>query len=231
MIDPSDNHSARYRMVQALWQGRDPCAGFPIDLYQTDTQGWNSDHPYLREAIAEIKPTCIVEIGVWKGGSTITMAKKLKELALDGFVIAVDTWLGSSEHWIDRELSMHLCINNGYPNLFYKFMSNIIAKEVRDYVIPVPMDSVNASKLLGFHQVIPDIIHLDAGHDYRSVFSDLEAWWAMLRPGGIMIGDDYAPEGGWIEVRAAFDDFFGKLGITFANTAGKCLVRKPMASL
>jgi predicted O-methyltransferase YrrM len=37
----------------------------------------------------------IVEIGVWKGSSVITLASKMKELNLDGVVIAVDTWLGA----------------------------------------------------------------------------------------------------------------------------------------
>lgn len=228
MNPPQDQNSSRRRVAFALWQGGDPFQNFPADLYQVDTQGWNSDHPYLGEAIAEIRPACIVEIGVWKGGSTITMAKKLRDIGQDGVVIAVDTWLGSSEHWMDKELSKHLCINDGYPNLFYKFMANIVDVKLQNYVVPLPLDSMNAAKLLSLHGIIPEIIHIDAGHDYRSVFSDLESWWPMLRPGGILIGDDYIPEGGWVEVRAAFDEFFGRLALPIVNSAGKCLIRKPL---
>ncbi len=218
----------RHRLINTLWHGQDPFRGFPVDLYQIDTQGWNSDHPYLWEAIEDIKPACIVEIGVWKGASTITMAKKLKEIRQDGAVIAVDTWLGSSEHWLEKKLFNHLCLNNGYPSLFHKFAGNIFESDVQDFVIPLPMDSLNAARLLNLRKIQPDLIHIDGGHDYRSVISDLEAWWPLLRPGGILIGDDYTMEGGWVEVRQAFDEFFGRIAISFINMSGKCMIRKPV---
>lgn len=36
-----------------------------------------------------------------------------------------------------------------------------------------------------------DWIYIDAGHDYKNCYSDLEAWWPKLRPGGLFSGDDY----------------------------------------
>ncbi|MBV8523326.1 MAG: class I SAM-dependent methyltransferase, partial [Acetobacteraceae bacterium] len=59
-----------------------------------------------------------------------------------------------------------------------------------------------------------DLVHLDGGHDYRSVMADLQAWWPLVRPGGILIGDDYNTNGVWPEVRQAFDEFFGQLRLT-----------------
>jgi len=86
-MEQEARNPTRRRMVQALWQGRDPFVGFPATLYQVDPQGWNSGHRYLGEAIAELKPALVVEIGVWKGGSTMTLASGLKGLGPDGVVI------------------------------------------------------------------------------------------------------------------------------------------------
>ena len=47
-----------------------------------DLQGWNSQHIYLSDAITALRPAVIVEIGVWKGGSTVFMANELKKHAL-----------------------------------------------------------------------------------------------------------------------------------------------------
>jgi tetratricopeptide (TPR) repeat protein len=226
MSNPTDQNPARDRMLQALWKGRDPFIGFPAGLYKVDVQGWNSDHPYLHQAVSEIKPSYAVEIGVWKGASTMEMARKMKELQINGVVIAVDTWLGSWEHWLNNDYFDELCINNSYPNIFYKFMTNVLGHDLQKYVLPLPIDSLNAAKIIEINKFELDIIHLDAGHDYVSVSRDLSVWWPLLRVGGILIGDDYNLDGTWPEVRAAFDDFFGKLGIFFENLPGKCLIRK-----
>ena len=221
------SYEIRSAIIEKIWHGRDPFLGFPKNHYFIDVQGWNSDHPYLIEAIEGMKPRIIVEIGVWKGGSTMTMAKKIKELNLDCVVISVDTWLGSSEHWLNQEWFNDISIVNGYPNLFYKFMANIINLELQNYVLPLPIDSINAAKIFKNNNIEIDVLHLDAGHDYNSVFGDLGAWWPLLRAGGVLIGDDYAPDGGWPEVRQAFDDFFGARGlIPFEHGGNKCRIQK-----
>jgi hypothetical protein len=63
----------RQVIIDRLWRGNDPCRGFPPHLFEYDLQGWNSQHPYLRECIQSLRPQVIVEVGVWKGGSTVFM--------------------------------------------------------------------------------------------------------------------------------------------------------------
>jgi hypothetical protein len=168
----------------------------------------------------------IVEIGVWKGGSTIFMANELKKHDLSSVVIAVDTWLGSSEHWVGS-FSSHLSVINGYPRLYYKFMSNVVRSNAANFVLPLPIDSLNGARILDYLGIRPDMIHLDGAHDYDSVLSDLRAWWPLLARGGILIGDDYFSDGTWATVRKAFDDFFGALNLLpVENFSGKCRVRK-----
>ena len=214
-------------LVDRIWQGNDPFRGFSNNLFEHDTQGWGSQHHYLSDTIARLRPSVIVEIGVWKGGSTIFMAEAAKALALDTVVIAVDTWLGSSEHWLTDGHFRQMSFLNGYPGLYHKFLSNVIRAGVSNRVLPIPLASIGASEVLKALNVAAGIIHIDAAHDYDSVMADLRAWWPVLEPGGVLIGDDYAPTGGWASVREAFDDFFRALGLPIESAGGKCRVQMP----
>ena len=110
---------ARLSVIDKLWYGRDPFLNFPGSAYTVDKRGWNSAHRYLSEAIEDIKPKLVIEVGVWKGGSSMTMARKMRDLHLDSVVISVDTWLGSSEHWLHiRSLSSISVSSLAIPNYF-----------------------------------------------------------------------------------------------------------------
>ena len=224
--------STRERILGELFFGRDPFQDFPPHRFATDLQGWHSDHPYLARAIREARPTIVVEVGVWKGASVVTMAKEIKQLDLDAVVIAIDTWLGSSEHYLWEKFIPDLDFEFGYPRLYHKFAANICNEGLQNQVVPLPLDSINALQLLKTKGIRPDVLHIDAGHDYHSVMADLKAWWPQLNPKGVLIGDDYFKKplvgnGKWPEVRQAFDEFFannrpGK----FECGDGKCYVGK-----
>ena len=92
--------STRQNILDRLFFGRDPLKDFPAGRFPTDLQGWHSRHEYLTRAIAQTRPAIVVEVGVWKGASVVTMAKEIQRLKLDAVVIAIDTWLGSSEHYL-----------------------------------------------------------------------------------------------------------------------------------
>jgi len=222
--------TTRRYILDTLFFGRDPLKDFPKDR-PTDLQGWHSRHPYLTRAIAEVKPRIVVEVGVWKGGSVVTMAQEIRRLGLDAVVIAIDTWLGSSEHYLWEKFIPDLDFDFGYPRLYRKFAANIVNEGLQDQVVPLPLDSINGFQLLKARDIRPDVLHIDAGHDYLSVMADLKAWWPQLNAGGVLIGDDYFKpflgKGKWPEVRQAFDEF---LGVTphalFEHGDGKCYVKK-----
>ncbi len=216
----------REMVMKRLWQGADPFEDPQHNLYDRDLQGWNSQHRLLSETITEIRPPIIVEIGVWKGASTVFMAEEVKKIKSDSAIISVDTFLGSSEHWLGS-LTPDFRSRNGYPFLYQKFLSNITNSDVENYVVPLPMDSLNAVQIITSLDLFPHMIHLDGGHDYQSVMSDLQAWWPALAPGGVLVGDDYYENGTWPMVKRAFDEFFGERGAPIEHDAGKCRIRKP----
>lgn len=210
----------RDAIAYALW-GHEP---FPEKVdRETDFQGWNSDHPYLINAVRSMRPRLVIELGVWKGCSTITIADEMRKQGIDGVVIAVDTWLGWHEEW--PLLDLHII--DGYPTLYRTFQANVIAKGLTEYVVPLPIDSVNATQVLlskGINQAC--IVHIDGAHDYASVKRDIEMWWPLVAEGGVMIGDDYShsPDAPWPNVARAFDEFFGRDSVL--NYDWKCVVRK-----
>ncbi len=225
--------STRQRILDQLFFGRDPLKDFPASRFPTDLQGWHSQHPYLTRAIDEARPTIVVEVGVWKGASVVTMAREIQRLQLDAVVIAIDTWLGSSEHYLWEKFIPDLDFEFGYPRLYHKFAANICNEGLSDQVVPLPLDSINGFQLLKARGIRPDVLHIDAGHDYQSVMADLKAWWPQMNAGGVLIGDDYfkkplVGQGKWPEVRQAFDEFFAATPHTrFESGDGKCYVGKP----
>ena len=93
-----------------------------------------------------MRPAIVVEVGVWKGASVVTMAKEMQRLKLDAVVIAIDTWLGSSEHYLWEKFIPDLDFEFGYPRLYHKFAANICKEGVAGYC---------GAAAAGFHQRLP----------------------------------------------------------------------------
>lgn len=221
-------HSMYQRIKDHLLFGNDPYEGFNPHRYRPDQQGWNSNHTYLAKCVYEKSPSIVVEVGTWKGMSTIALASAIKENGLDAIVISVDTWLGSWEHYEEPTYYPSLLIENGYPKLYHTFLTNISEYNLQNYVLPLPLDSNNAAILMKNKQINADIIHIDAGHDYGAVTNDLNLWWENLAEHGIMIVDDYDANGeSWPSVRRAVDDFLKKSAHSnFEHENNKCKFTK-----
>ena len=180
-----------------------------IDLafkYPPDLQEWDSEHPVFAEAIAAVRPRLIVEVGTWKGASAIHMAGLCRKLELQTEIVCIDTWLGNWQHWSRSEGGVgsrdDLKIVNGFPRLFYQFMSNVIATGCENEITPLPLTGVAGAKLFEHFKIFPDIIYIDGDHEYESVLFDLRLWLKRLGPSGILIGDDY----NWPGVKKAVEE-------------------------
>lgn len=220
--------TTRQDLVTRLWGGRDPFDGYAATA-PADVQGWNFDHRYLAEAIDRYRPALVVEVGVWKGASVLTMAGRMRQIGCPGLVLAVDTWLGSSEHWTNPDYTGLIPRFFGYPLLYFHFMNNIVHARLRDHVLPLPQDSANAAEIVAALGLSPMVIHLDAAHDEASVTADLTRWWPLLARGGMMIADDYDATGQvWPSVGRAVDTFLKRTRHeAFEASPYKCRFIKP----
>ena len=61
-------------------------------------------------------------------------------------------------------------------------------EELTHKIIPLHMSSADAACTLN---IKPDLIYLDATHDFDNVFLDLCLWFPFVKGHGVLCGDDY----------------------------------------
>ena len=188
-------------------------------------QGWAGAHPSLARLATTPGPKLIADVGVWKGMSTINMALALKRGGIDGCVIAIDTFLGSPEHWRGGNHAGLFRSQNGLPDLYDTFLSNVVKAGVENYIVPMPQTSQNAAIILSRFRARLHLVHIDAAHEYEEVIRDAEAYYGLLQPGGYLIGDDY--DVGWPGVIKAAAEMSMKYSIPLSIDHPKWIVQKP----
>jgi predicted O-methyltransferase YrrM len=202
---------------------------FTYQKEDVDLQGWAGNAPILTELVKSRKPKLIADVGVWKGQSTITLAKAAKENNNNAVVFAIDTWIGSPQHWYGHEqfdFLESLKLVHGFPSLYYTFLANVFDSNVDDVIIPMPSTSESAYHLLMLEEVKFDMIHIDAAHEYDPVKRDIEDYWKLLDDGGVMVCDDYSI--GWPGVYQAINEFVEKNNIRFESYGPKGVLYKDL---
>ncbi len=159
-----------------------------------DNHGWFGEVHVYDEIIDSIKPNIIIEVGTWKGTSALHMTERMKSHKPDCFTICVDTWLGSYEHRSEPHWRDELKLKNGRPQLYETFLYNVYSKGLADHILPIPLPSDQAARILKPLKIKVPFIYIDAGHDELNVSLDITNYWDLLMPGGVMLGDDYNPE-------------------------------------
>lgn len=220
-------------LVNTIHHGIDPFAFYNASPSNVDMQGWRSNHPYLSSLVEELRPLRIAEIGVWKGGSAITMANTLRENDINGVVLCIDTFRGSPEHWTNPKHYEQMNVMNGIPGIYDNFMANVIAKSLQEYVLPLPVDSYTAFEICRKRNLLFDLIHIDAGHEYFAVKNDLQNWSTLLNPKGVILMDDYCWDNennvstSWHDVAKAVNEFVedNKQKVSFNHKNGKCIIQ------
>lgn len=176
-------------LLEKIHQGVNPYTNFPAN----DWCGtWYGDPGATREifniAIDQIKPGLIVEVGSFVGESAIHMANFLKWRGSEAAILCVDTWYAGYDHWkgAREKIVMHF----GRPNLYYKFLANVVGNQCEGIILPFATDSLNGARVLAWLGIVPQLIYIDASHEQGDVLRDLEAYWALLPTGGGLLVDD-----------------------------------------
>jgi hypothetical protein len=214
-----------YADIMRRIHGTNVYSGF-VPTFAEDRQGWNSEHSSFEEVIRGLRPSVVIDVGVWKGASTIYLAGLMKRNAVPGAVIAVDTFLGSVEHWDPNSGFGGLIPHRfGMPLLYEQFLSNVVRCGAQDRIVPLALTSSAGGVLLRRMGIQAGLIHIDASHDYEDVFRDARIYWDVLMPGGFLIGDDYNQD--WPDVIRAANQFAAEKTVPLTSLAPKWIVRKP----
>jgi predicted O-methyltransferase YrrM len=124
----------------------------------------------------------VIELGSWLGSSTRFIADRCKH------VIAIDHWKGGPEH----HNSTWQSIKGRLPKLYETFLRNCWSR--KDKITPLKMDTVEGLTECSKAGVSPNLIYIDASHEYTDVIADLTLA-AKLFPKALIIGDDWERKG------------------------------------
>lgn len=211
--------------IRPLLHRTDPYQNFDPTAWPDDAAGWGSDSFAFGELIEELRPARIIEVGTWKGGSALNLASHLQRLELDAEILCIDTWLGALEMWTDLDdPSRHgaLGLHHGYPTLYYRFLANVCRAGHQERITPLPLPSVTAAQWFALRGVRAEMIYIDASHEEEDVYQDLVSYWDLVRPGGVLFGDDW----NWDGVRLAVQRFAREEKIAIHHRHDKWELRK-----
>jgi predicted O-methyltransferase YrrM len=144
-----------------------------VDGWLTDREG---------EFLYRIAKRCsgrgvIVEIGSWKGKSTIWLGRGSKD-GNNVKIYAVDPHTGSSEHKKNKDDKIWT---------FEEFKDNMRNAIVDDLIVPIVKTSEEAAK--GWNTPV-EVLFIDGAHEYDLVKKDFLLWIPHLINGGIIIIHD-----------------------------------------
>jgi len=181
----------------------DPFENFSPQKYGVvgpDLTGWGLDTEVFGKVLRKQKPKFMVEVGSWKGSSAVYFAQQLRKLHGPEEcvqLICVDTWLGTTHAWHNKDMENpkdgnDLHLGNGYPTVYYQFLYNVIHAQADDIIVPFPLPSAMGALYFAQAKIKSvNLIYIDGCHDMECVLQDITLWYPLLSPGGTMLGDDY----------------------------------------
>jgi predicted O-methyltransferase YrrM len=125
----------------------------------------------------------VVEIGSFKGKSTVWLAKALQLSGRKEKVFAMDPHVRDS---------------------YETFLNNISRLNLSEWVESVKSTSEEAAKT--WNQIIK-LIFIDGSHRYEDVLLDLQLWVPRVKRGGVVVMDDTDPKGNFPGVVRAIREY------------------------
>jgi len=201
-----------------------------LDEYYSTAANW---HRRLTREIPRWlgrPPRLIVEVGSFVGRSTVTTWGPLAQAA-GAIVLCIDTWLGDMVLRLgarSAKLKRFVDLDRGRPRTYELFLANVVAHNLTETVFPLPMASLTAARLLLAVNWKVDVVFIDASHEQGETLAELQLYWNLLQPGGVLLGDDYNL---FPAVRHDVDLFAQCIGVTVERMgmANMWLLFKPAA--
>jgi predicted O-methyltransferase YrrM len=167
--------------------------------YSNIGEDWFTYSNLYSEVVKKFNNAKFVEVGSWKGRSSVFMGVEIINSQKNIEFYCVDTWEGSKEHE-----GMEVLKEN---KLYKEFIKNI--NPISHIIKPIRMTSNEASSL--FLDQTLDFVFIDADHEYKAVKNDIEVWYPKVKSGGIIAGHDYQLSG----VKSAINDWCKQTNNTF----------------
>lgn len=170
----------------------DHAVRFPVSKYVSN---FVVDHERIFSLIESLLPSnegsikFIVEAGSFVGSSANMWAKLARKH--NATVLCIDTWEGDVNMWTLPNFVAPMSIKYGRSHLYDNFIQNIIDGNVTDVVLPLAASSIVGAKVLHAQKIMVDVAYIDTAHEQGETLGEMFVYWELLRPGGVMLGDDY----------------------------------------
>ena len=149
------------------------------------TKTWFDWHiPHWERLFADLgwqaeAPRVAVEIGSFEGRSAVWLLRNLLRHP-DSRLFCIDTFEGGAEHGPDQT-----------ENLFHRFRANLADAGAAGRVEALRGPSFEGLVGLIGRGIAADLVYVDGSHEAPDVLADLVLSFRLLRPGGVIICDDY----------------------------------------
>lgn len=205
----------------------DRAARYPTKKYSSN---FVVDHPNVFALIESLMPHeegrihFIVEAGSFVGSSANMWAKFARKHYAT--VLCIDTWEGDINMWVLPGFKQPMSVKYGRGHLYENFIQNIIDGKSTDVILPMAVSSLVGAKVLWAQKFMPDVAYIDTAHEKGETLGEMFAFWELLRPGGVLLGDDYHY---FPAVKQDVDEFVAYKNLTLHfTTSGKSFaIKKP----
>jgi len=144
-------------------------------------QGWMAEGELRWLAEQSAMCNTVLELGAWKGRSTVAMAMAVKD-----YCISIDTFGGTpGDPGHDEAL-----LDNG-DCIYNQFTRNTWDFQRAGTLVVFRCRGDSASQLVRDLCGQVDLAFIDAAHDPQSVCRDVELFRPLVRSGGILAGHDW----------------------------------------
>lgn len=120
----------------------------------------------------------LLEIGTWCGDSSMVLGEVARKH--NGHLYCIDWWKGNTGTELEQIATKQ--------DIFSFFWERVLKNELADVIIPIRCKSEDVAGILAADTF--DMIYIDGDHRFESVQRDIINFAPLVRPGGILCGDD-----------------------------------------
>lgn len=164
----------------------------------------------LASFMLEQKYSTFVEVGCKEGRTTGHILKTVP----DSRVIAIDPWIADPAP-NNGDATRETYKDWDFAKIEREFWENV--GDAKDRCAMWRTTSAEAAAKLNYQLCppssaqVPDLVFIDALHDYDSVKQDIAQWWPHVRIGGMLAGHDFNHK--WPGVERAVADSFNLMHV------------------
>ena len=171
---------------------REPQSPSKHDEFEYTHDWFSGTIPVWNAIFDQHKPRNLLEIGSFEGRSACYIIEKCAAIIEGGATLTcVDTWQGSVEHQSGGPVASVMSeverrFDHNTRIALYKASNRVTLRKVKQSSHDAMATMIAAGQLQSF-----DLIYIDGSHEAPDVLADAVLAFQLLRPGGVMIFDDY----------------------------------------